>query len=312
MIGQLKRGVLRGYLLISGALAIWSTWGLVVRFLGKPAAVIVFYNALFALMFQGVVLLFAGRRKKLNLSAELGPVVLLGICALVNTLSFFYALRVTSIATALLTHYTAPVFVAVLAPLMLKDRMRRSTLAALCVSAAGLVLIFLRGLGVLDGMGLAGALSGTLSGVAYAFIIILCRGLSARHHPLKLSFLQGVVIVLALAPYVLPGGQMSLYPWQLGLLALSGLMHTTLANVMYITGIRGVTAQEAGVLGYLEPVLGITLGFIFLGETPHPAMVIGGGMILASGIAVVRAGGAVRPAPDEAGTKGGAQVLGGL
>jgi drug/metabolite transporter (DMT)-like permease len=303
---------LRGYLLISGALAIWSTWGLVVRFLDKQAAVVVFYNSLFALLFQGAALLLVGRRKKLHMGRELGAMVLLGVSGLVNTLSFFYALRVTSITSALLTHYTAPVFVAVLAPLMLKDRMRRSTLAALCISVAGLVLIFLRGLGVLGGMGLAGALSGTLSGVAYAFVIIFCRALSPRHHPLKLAFFQGVVTVLILAPYVLPGGQMRLYPWQFGVLALAGLLHSTLANVMYITGIRGVTAQEAGVLGYLEPVLGITLGFLFLGETPHPLAIFGGAMILVSGLVVVRQGSAGRTAPEAEGTKDGAEVLGGL
>jgi drug/metabolite transporter (DMT)-like permease len=285
---------LRGYFLIITALAIWSTWGLVVRWLDKPVAVIVFYNALFALCFQGMALLAARKREGLYIDRDLGAILLLGVCGLCNILSFFYALKVTTVASALLTHYTAPVLVAILAPLMLKDRMGRSTLLALAISAAGLVLIFLRGLGISGGAGLVGALSGTFSGLAYAFVIIFSRGISGRHNPVKVMFLQGFVPVLAIGVYLMAGGSgaggMGLTLRQGLVLALVGLVHSTLANVLYLYGIREVTAQEAGVLGYLEPVLGITLAFLFLGETPHLLAILGGALIVLSGFIVVRGG----------------------
>ncbi|MHB8174664.1 MAG: DMT family transporter [Nitrospirota bacterium] len=281
---------MKGYLFITGAFFVWSTWGITVRWLGLPAAEIIFFNALFATILQGGWLAFRGRREGARMMPDLIPAIWLGLFGLVNLLSFLYALKVTTVAAALLTHYVAPVLVAVLAPLTVKDRVGRGTLAALAVAAAGLVFIFAGGLDFSDGNGMIGAASGTLSGLAYAGVILFSRALSGRNHPLKLSLVQAVLTV------VLVG---ALIPWlkfqtpalsQLSVIALTALFHSTLANASYLKGIRSVTAQEAGVLGYLEPVLGITLAFVFLGEVPYPIALVGGALIIGSGISVIYRG----------------------
>ncbi len=282
---------MKGYLFITGAFFVWSTWGIVVRWLGLPATEIIFFNALFASIFQGAWLAVRGRREGARLMPDIVPSLWLGFFGLVNLLSFIYALRTTTVAAALLTHYVAPVLVAVLAPLTVKDSVGGDTLAALAVAAAGLVFIFAGGLDFSDGRGIIGAASGTLSGLAYAAVILYSRALSPRNHPLKLSAVQAVltvVIIGALIPWLkfnAPG------PGRLAVIAVTSLFHSTLANVSYLKGIRSVTAQEAGVLGYFEPVLGITLAFIFLGEVPHPIALVGGALVIGSGISVIYRGG---------------------
>ena len=272
------------------ALAVWSTWGLAVRWLGEPATVVVFYNAVFAFMFQGLGLMAVGRRKSLHLGREPWGVLLLGLFALANILLYFYALRVTTVAVAVLTHYSAPVFVAVLAPLLLKDRMDRATVAALFLALAGLVLIFLRGLELSGTEGLLGALAGTGSGVFYALVIIFSRSLSARHHPLKVAFYQSAISLPLVGAFALHSGGLSLTLTQAVIFAVVGLMHSTVAIALYMYGIRDVTAQEAGVLGYLEPLLAIILAFVFLGECPRPTAIAGGILIVASGVVVMTRG----------------------
>jgi len=281
---------LRGFFLIVTALVIWSTWGLAVRWLDKPAVVIAFYNALFALAFQGVGMLAASRRQRLYLGRDLGAVALLGVCGLANFLLYVYALRNTTIACAALTHYTAPVFVAVLAPMLLKDRMKRATLVALALSVAGLALIFVRGMDLGGEAGLLGALAGTGSGLAYAFVIIIVRAISPRNHPLKLAFLPSLLAAALLAPFALSSGEAGLTARQVILFAAVGLAHSTAANALYNTGMREVTAQDAGVLGYLEAALAIALAFVFLGETPQPLAILGGALIVVSGVMVIRQG----------------------
>ncbi len=273
------------------ALAVWSTWGLAVRWLGEPALVVVFYNAVFALTFQGLGLMVAGRNKDLQLGREPWGVILLGLCALANIMLYFYALRVTTVAVAVLTHYSAPVFVAVLAPFLLKDRMNRATVAALVLAVAGLVLLFLRGLEISGGAGLMGALAGTGSGVFYALVIIFSRGLSARHHPLKVAFYQSAISLPLLGAFVFYSDGLALTLTQALIFAAVGLFHSTVAIVLYMYGIREVTAQEAGVLGYLEPLLAIVLAFFFLGEFPRPTAIAGGALIVASGVVVMTHGG---------------------
>ena len=282
---------MRGFFLIITALAIWSSWGLFVRWVDKPAVVIAFYNALFAMVFQGAALLMAGRRGKLHMGRDMGAVLLLGVCGLANFLLYIYALKATTIASAAFTHYTAPVFVAVLAPLILKDRMGGGTLFALALSFAGLVLIFGRGLESMGGPALWGALAGTGSGLAYAFVIIILRAISRRNHPLKLAFLPAALSFIVLAPFALMSGSAGLTLKQ-GLIFLTvGLFHSTLANVVYSYGIREVKAQDAGVLGYMEAVLAISLAFLFLGETPPALAVLGGALIVVSGLVVMRQAG---------------------
>ena len=286
---------MKSYLYIIFAFAIWSTWGLAVRALGLPVPVIVFYNALFSLAFQGAGLLWVSRRQRLRMGRGIGPIFALGLFSLINVFTYFYALETTTVANSLLTHYTAPVFVAVLAPFLLKDRMDGATLAALALSAAGLLVIFSRGLGLGGGGGLIGAAAGTASGVAYAFIIILSRILSPGHHPLKIIFYQGLVSVAIMGAYVLPAGMAAITLQQGMLLAAVGLFHSTIALGLYLEGIRGATAQEAGVLGYFEPFFGITLAYLFLGETPNTLALAGGAMIILSGAAIVLRAGRAEP-----------------
>jgi drug/metabolite transporter (DMT)-like permease len=281
--------MLAPYLLIVSALAVWSTWGLAVRVAGVPVHVIALYNALFALVFQGAGLLIAGRKHDLEFGKEPGLLVLLAGCGLANLLLYLYALEKATVAGALLTHYTAPVFVAVMAPLMLGDRAGRSMLVALGVSVAGLMMIFMPG-AARGGDSLAGLAAGTASGLMYAFVIMISRRVSADHHPLKVVFIQGAVSVAVLAPWAAASGGLSITAGQAALFAVLGLLHSTLALTVYLYGIRGVTAQEAGILGYLEPVMGIALAFVFLGETPQPLAVIGGALILAAGSLVILGG----------------------
>lgn len=278
---------MKPYILIVSAVAVWSTWGLAVRGVEAPVTVVAFYNALFAMVFQGAGLLFVGRRRAVDHGGGLGWLFLLAVCGLLNLLLFTFALKEASIAGALLTHYTAPVFVAVLAPVLLGDRNGRLTIYALGASVAGLLMIFFAGAGGLRQGSFAGLAAGTASGLAYAFIIIISRRISSKHYPLKVVFVQAVLTVVLLGAWLLPAGGLRITIGQAAIFAVLGLLHSTLAVMVYLYGIRSVTAQEAGILGYLEPVLGIILAYMFLGETPHPLAVAGGVMIVTAGSMVI-------------------------
>jgi len=286
----------RGHILIIASLCVWSTWGLAVRWLAAPAVVLTFYNGLFSMVFQAGWLYRDSKRENLRPGRDILALVLLGFCGLVNVLSYFYALKTASIATAVLTHYTAPVFVAFIAPYALDERMSRSTAAALTVSAAGLGLVVAPDISA-GGAGLWGAAAGTLSGLAYAFIIIFSRALTGRNNPLKLAFVQGVVTTVCLAPFVVGTAAASLSLVQAAGLIVVGVLHSTVAIVVYLHGIRTVTAQEAGVLGYLEPALGIMLAYLFLSEPPRMLTVAGGLLIIAAGAMVVYKGSRSSPSP---------------
>jgi len=220
------------------------------------------------------------------------------LASLTNNLTYFYALGHTTVSNAVFTHYTAPVIVAVLAPLMIAERLRKVTLVSLPVAAAGMAMIVLPGNGLsLDSVHLHGILAGTVSGVAYAFVIIFSRRLS------KLLLHQKAIIVLlwmtavATAPATL-AMDYSLDLRTTALLLITGVMHSTVAPLMYFSALRRVLAQHAAILGYIEPLAAIPLAFLFLSERPSLAALFGGLLILFSGYLVMRSGAAEKEQHD--------------
>ncbi len=62
-----------------------------------------------------------------------------------------------------------------------------------------------------------------------------------------------------------------------------GIIHSTIAPILYFRGLQEVTANRAAVLGYLEPVCAIIISMIFLNEMPGINAIIGGMLIIFSG-----------------------------
>ena len=153
------------------------------------------------------------------------------------------------------------------------------------MASLGLTIIFLnRGITLIEAPD-AGMLAGTASGLAYAFIIILARKISRFHSPYVISFILNLFIVILLLPTAFMGNY-SISAVSLLLFLLMGLVHSTFALIIYLKGLREVKAQEAAVLGYLEPVGAILLALLILGEVPSATAAIGGLFIISAGYLV--------------------------
>ena len=62
-----------------------------------------------------------------------------------------------------------------------------------------------------------------------------------------------------------------------------GIVHSTIAPILYFKGLQLVTANKAAVLGYLEPVCAIIFSMLFLAEVPGTNSILGGMLIIFSG-----------------------------
>ncbi len=273
-----------GYLKIITAILIWSSLGIFVRKIELPIASIVFYPSLFASIFQSAILY---RNKGFSISTFKAPApifYILAPCSLTNTLLYYYAFTHTTIANAVLTHYTAPIFVALAAPLFLKEKSAKSTWLAIIISSIGLWLI-VGGLSV-NSEDFRGVIAGAASGLAYGIIILLLRTLSQTHSPIFIVFIQNIIITMLLLPFVIATS----YPGYLKLsyLIAMGLIHSTLAPLLYVQGFKDVKANEAAILGYFEPMGAIILALVFLKETPGLKALFGGLLILYSGFIVIK------------------------
>jgi drug/metabolite transporter (DMT)-like permease len=285
-----------GYFKIITAILIWSSLGIFVRKIDLPNIGIIFYPAVIAGSIQLLSLFSTGQIKgavKVNNNPQnIFFLILIPIFFIANTLLFFYAFRNTTIANAVLTHYTAPIFVALLAPVFLHEKILKKAWYAIILSSIG--LWFILGMPISGGTlsfsdsERLGIIAGVLSGLAYALLIIMIRQIASKFSTLFIICMQNCLVVLILLPFVytIPLTVQSL-PYMLTL----GVVHSTFAPFLYVQGFHSVKANEAAILGYLEPVGAILLAMIFLHELPGFRALLGGALILLSGYMIVNSRG---------------------
>lgn len=263
------------------AIFLWSSLGVFVRLSGVSVHVLIFYSIAISVIVQAIILMTGGYRKKIPNFGKLKYPVILGFLSLANMFTFFFAFQNTTIANAILTHYIAPVIVAFIAPLVLKEAVTKRVIFAIVLSSLGL-WIMLGGFSLEKSHSL-GIIAGLISGFAYAIIIIFTRLHTRKFNPLVLSFFTNSSIVLMLIPFVRETPFKAVW-----IFIVMGTVHSTIAPVLYYKGLQSVPANRAAVLGYLEPVCAIIFGLFLLKEIPAVKSIIGGILIIISGYLTLR------------------------
>jgi len=276
-----------GIVLVVVSMLIWGSVGLFVRWADQPSAVIVFYRVLVAFLVIGLLQLARGEWKLVVREAR-GQwlwTVLGGVVLACNWIFFFQAVQLTTVANAVLFYYLAPVIVMLLSPLVLQERLQRSTVLAALVAFAGTAVMQPgSAIGSEDWLGILSALTAAFF---YAMVTITGRkvtGLGAS----RLVLWQTGVATVVLLPYVLWQGASWPSASSFAAMATLGVVHTALALTLYFRGLQRVKVQHAGVLGYLDPVSAILFAYLFLGETLDIRTLIGGSMILISSTVIFR------------------------
>lgn len=265
------------------AIFLWSSLGVIFRLADLPVHVFLFYSLVIAVTVQSLIAWKKGYIKEITDRKKLVAPVLLGLVSLVNSLAFFYAFKMTTISNSVLTHYTAPIIVAFLAALFLREKITKMLIGAIIISSIGL-WIMLNGVSLHQGH-MTGILSGLASGAAYAVIIIIARKYAREYRPFMLTYIVNITIMLCLAPFIREFPIHAIWSF-----LVMGLIHSVIAPILYYRGLQDVSASRAAVLGYLEPVCAILLSMIFLREMPGQNSLLGGALILFSGYMTVRSG----------------------
>ncbi|MGC2063270.1 MAG: DMT family transporter [Thermodesulfovibrionales bacterium] len=263
------------------AIFLWSSLGVIVRLAGVSETVIIFYSSAVAVAIQGIIIAAGGWARYVPDKRTLKYPAMLGCVGLLNTFAFYYAFRHTTIANAVLAHYIAPVLVAFLAAYFLGEKATKALIIAIALSSTGL-LIMLGGFSA-GSSDTAGIIAGLISGCAYAVLIIMARVYTQQLHPLVMSFVPNVVIMILLAPFVREFPVHALWS-----IIVIGVVHSTIAPLLYYWGMKEVTANKTAVLGYLEPVTAIIFSMVFLKEMPALKSLAGGGLIIFSGYLTLR------------------------
>jgi drug/metabolite transporter (DMT)-like permease len=278
----------RWNLSVAGLAASWGFIAVIVAGVELEAAALVFWRLALAAAAVAVGILAVRRRELFRLRAHRLRTVLVGVGLGAHWLLFFLTIKLASVAVAVLAVYTAPIFLAVLAPLVLPESRSRVALAALIPAAAGMTLIALAGedggavrpLALVTGLGAA---------VTYAVLVIGTKHLTARLPVATIEVWYFSVAALALAPFLLGVDRVLPRGAEIAYVLLLGVVFTAASGLLYVWLLRRVTAQAVGILAYLEPVSASLLAWAILGEPLGAAVLVGGTLVVAAGLLVVLA-----------------------
>ncbi len=219
-----------------------------------------------------------------EIRGQIAVIALLAFFLLVNNFFYFAAFNRTSIAIGVFTHYTAPLFVALLAPLLLGETFDARIVPPLLLALVGLLAILFPGFNFkLLAKDFTGALCGLASGLFYAFTLITAKHLTGKTSLTAIIAGQNLFIVLFLLPFFIFNHNLSFSLMDWLLLAGLGIALCGLAPFSYLSGLRHIKAQHVAIIGYLEPLSAVALGLLVSRRPPSLSIWFGGAAILISG-----------------------------
>ena len=214
--------------------------------------------------------------------------VIASCMGLTLNVAMFSAFGLIPIALALMLFYTYPAGVVVVDVAMGHERITASRLVALGLSTLGVVLVLVGGLEPAAGVPVAplGIVLGLAAAAAQVVFVTISRH-GYRSVPadgatlvnLSVSLVGGVLIAFVIGQgdgLVAP--LRSLDPWPVLLLA--GIVAAGMSSLLFLTAIRLIGGTRTGILMLLEPVVGVALAALWLGETLGPVQVAGGALVL--------------------------------
>lgn len=257
----------RGALLVAGAALLWSTGGLGIKAVTEPPLTVACCRSGVA----ALTLLAFFRPRRPHLTPAFGlTVVSYAICLT----TFVVATKWTTAANAIFLQYSGVVWILLVSPLVLAEPLHARDAIAIGVALAGMALFLA---GHLDPVARAGDAVALFSGVCYAALVMSLR--HQRGAPAEAATIYGnVLLTLALLPVVARG---PLPSWRsAGLLVFLGSIQIGGGNVLFLRGIKSVTATQASLVAMIEPIANPIWVFLALGERPDLPAALGAVVVL--------------------------------
>lgn len=252
------------------AALLWSTGGIGIKLAPLPALAIVGGRAVVTVLFY---LLFL--RPNLRKASAFTS---LAYAAMV--ISYVVATRMTTAASAVVLQYTGTAWILLLGPLMLGERLERRDGVTGMVCLAGMALCLLDDA---QGPAITGNLIGALSGVFYAATVLGMRrdATSGRRYDAQASTTIGNILAAAIA-LPLAGADLSAVatPKAFAILLYLGLVQMGIAYLLFLRGLRSISAARASLFTLLEPALSPLWVALFIGEMPGPWTAAGGVIVI--------------------------------
>lgn len=279
--------MLRSKLMNLSAMLIFGTIAIFVRNIKLTSKEIAVLRGVIGSIFLLGVMLFS--KEKTSFSAikkNLPILVLSGLGVGANWIFLFEAYKYTTVSIATLSYYCAPIFVTIMAPIILKEKISLIKFLCVCTAMIGMLCIVGTNKGSIgEGYNhFLGIIYGLTAAVGYASVILMNKFIKGLKG-VETTVTQLVFASILLLPYVMitsgfDFSKMTGISW--GYMIFLGIVHTGFAYALYFSSLKELKGQTIAVLSYIDPITAVLISALFLGEQLTMFQIIGGVLILGS------------------------------
>lgn len=273
--------VLSPRLMLILSMVVFGTLGPFVREIAVTSGELALYRAVLATILLATFLLATKQKIPFaKIKKEVPLLLVSGMAMGINWILLFEAYKYTTVSTATLSYYFAPVIVTVVCPFIFKEKLTAKQGICFVMSTLGLVMI--TGIGDMAGSRhVIGILFGLGAAVFYATVILLNKFIK-NVEGIHRTFLQFVSAIIVLVPYVLLTSGITLQGLD-GMgwtnLLIVGLIHTGVTYCLYFSSLKELPGQKAAILSYIDPLVAVLISVTVLGESMS-LWQIGGGILI--------------------------------
>lgn len=253
--------------MLIAAMTLFGTIGVFRHYIPLPSGLIACARGLIGALSMVVLLLILKKKPDwASVRRNLLPLCLSGAALGANWVLLFEAYSRTTVASATLAYYFAPIILLLVAPFVLKERLTARKVLCIFVALVGMVLI----------SGVIGGGASKLDGIAFALgaallypvIVLLSKKLTEVN-----AFDKTIVQLLSAAAVILPYTLLA-EKWSFSdftsttviLLLIVCVVHTGIAYALYFGALRTMNAQTLAILSYIDPLVAVLLSALLLKE----------------------------------------------
>ena len=193
---------------------------------------------------------------------------------------YFNAINMLDLSAASILLYTAPCFVMIMSAFVFKERITVSKITAFIIAFIGCVFIS----GLTDEFNIKGITFGVFAGFGYALYSIFAGVALKKYNTYTISFYTFLTSSISLLP-ICKIGEVLVSLSDVGVLYWSGLLaviSTVLPYIFYTEGLKKISATQASIIAFAEPVTATIVGMLMFGENITLPILIGMILVLTS------------------------------
>ena len=271
-----KKQYLKNLVQLNFAVLIISTSGTLGRYIDLSVPMIIFLRAFIGGSFLYIFCKWKKLSFKIN-AKDYNTIFFSGVLMGMHWITYFISLKLSSVAIGMLSVFTYPIITSFLEPIMLNSKFKKSNLLLGLMVLIGIYFLAPE-ISMKNDQFIAVGF-GVFSALCYSIRNIYMKAMSSKYEGSILMVYQLIIVSVLLSPvfyfYDVNGLGVSLPA-----ILILALLTTAIGHTLFVYSFRNFSISAASIISGVQPIYGIIIGMIVLGEYPGVRTIIGGSVIL--------------------------------